>query len=105
MIALPINLSKNRYMLIDEKKPSKIKTRLVDLTKKTVSATKERAKVRGVTAVELAAGGLVTKTAATAVAAAGATGIALTAAPWIAGFAAAALAGGIIKTVTENENS
>ena len=88
---------------------SAIKVSLIKTAKKTAAATKERAKVRGVAASELAAGGLVAKVAATAVASAGATGVVLTAAPWVAGFAAAALAGGIIKTVTdkdeENENS
>ena len=88
---------------------SAIKVNLIKTAKKTATATKERAKVRGVAAGELAAGGLVAKVATTAVASAGATGVVLTAAPWVAGFAAAALAGGIIKTVTdkseENENS
>ncbi len=79
-----------------------IKVNLIKTAKKTASATKERAKVRGIAAGELAAGGLVAKVAATAVASAGATGVVLAAAPWAAGFAAAALAGGIIKTVTDN---
>ena len=88
---------------------SAIKVSLIKTAKKTATATKERAKVRGVAAGELAAGSLVAKVTATAVVSAGATGVVLTAAPWVAGFAAAALAGGIIKTVTdkseENENS
>lgn len=83
---------------------SAIKVNLIKTVKKTASATKERAKVRGIAAGELAAGGLVAKVAATAVASAGATGVVLA-----AGFAAAALAGGIIKTVTDknadNDNS
>ena len=82
---------------------SAVKVNLIKTAKKTASATKERAKVRGVAAGELAAGSLVAKVTATAVASAGATGVVLTAAPWAAGFAAAALAGGIIKTVTESE--
>jgi len=61
-----------------------IKNRAVETVKKTATATKERAKARGITAVELAAGGLVTKTAATA---------------------AAALAGGIIKTATDSDKT
>ena len=88
---------------------STIKVSLIKTARKTASATKERAKVRGIAAGEIAAGGLVAKVAATAVASAGATGVVLAAAPWAAGFAAAALAGGIIKTVTdkdaETENS
>ena len=88
---------------------STIKVSLIKTVKKTASATKERAKVRGLAAGEIAAGGLVAKVAATAVASTGATGVVLAAAPWAAGFAAAALAGGIIKTVTdkneENDNS
>ena len=84
---------------------STVKVNLIKTAKKTATATKERAKARGVTAAEIATGGLVAKTAATAVAAAGATGIALTTVPWVAGFAAAALAGGIIKTVTDGEKT
>ena len=82
-----------------------IKVSLIKTAKKTASATKERAKVRGVAAGELAAGSLVAKVTATAIASAGATGVVLTAAPWAVGFAAAALAGGIIKTVTEPDKT
>ena len=82
---------------------STIKISLIKAVKKTASATKERAKVRGIAASELAAGGLVAKVAATAAASAGATGVVLATAPWAAGFAAAALAGGIIKTVTDKD--
>ena len=84
---------------------SSIKVNLIKTVKKTASATKERAKARGIAAGEIAAGGLVAKVAATAVASAGATGVVLAAAPWAAGFAAAALAGGIIKTVTDSEKA
>ena len=125
VITLPIKMPV-QYKMVGEKKSSTIKNALfntaekfaanipsasaikrttVDLVKRTASATKERAKARGVTAAEIATGGLVAKTAATAVAAAGATGIALTTVPWVAGFAAAALAGGIIKTVTDGEKT
>lgn len=104
MITLPINLSRKPYEMIDERKPSKIKTRLVDLTKRTASATKERIKARSLVAGEVAAGGVVASAASAAlggIAATGATAAILSAAPVVAGFAAACVVGGIIKTVTD----
>ena len=78
---------------------SAIKGTTVDLVKRTASATKKRMKARGVTAGELAVGGVVAKATTTAAVAAGATGIALSAVPWVAGFVIAGVAGGILENV------
>ena len=112
-MTLPINMGrkpyemideKKPYALIDERKPSLIKKRVVDLTKKTASATKERAKARGIVAGEVAAGGVVasaTSAALGGITASGATAVVLSAAPVVAGFAAACVTGGILKTVID----
>ena len=82
----------------------------VDLFKRTASATKERAKARGLAAGELAVGGVVasaTSAALGGIAATSATAAVVSAAPVVAGFAAACVVGGVIKNVidgTPNDN-
>lgn len=87
---------------------SAIKGTTVDLVKRTVSATKERAKARGIVAGEVAVGGLVAKATTVAVGAITATGtgaFAVTAAPVVAGFTAACVAGGVLKTLIDGKTT
>lgn len=86
---------------------SAIKGTTVDLVKRTASATKERAKIRGVAVGEVAAGGVAAKVATAAlggITASGAGAVAVGAAPIVAGFAAACVAGGVLKTLIDKTN-